>query len=454
DLGNGDADRFQSGSGNDVIITRSEQYDDQIATNAGADTVKVAGGNDVVDLGTGSDVLIVDYSHFDSGAGVTTGVQTGTLATGYGGYFDLANSSAHSVVFAGAERFDLTLTIRNDAVTTGDGDDVLDGRAGDDTLIGAGGNDTYVVGSQGDRVVETANGGTDTIKSSVTFALEAGQAIEILATTSDTAKTAINLTGNELVNRLRGNAGANVLDGGLGADLMYGLAGNDTYLVDDAADRVYEAAAGGTLDTVKVAANVLRYALLAGQEIESLAAADVAGFAALSLTGNEFGQAITGNAGDNVLKGGLGADALNGKGGVDTADYSDKTTSVAVTLNRNTSAVVTVGGQSEDTLVAIENVVGGSAADMLTGDDLANRLDGGRGADVLKGMAGADTYIVDDAGDQVIEAAAGGTDAVLASVSYTLQAGQEIEGLSTTDDAGLGAINLTGNEFVNALKGN
>ena len=65
----------------------------------------------------------------------------------------------------------------------------------------------------------------------------------------------------------------------------------------------------------------------------------------------------------------------------------------------------------------------------------------------MLGLGGNDTYYVDNAGDMVNEAAGGGTDQVLTSVSYTLAAGQEIEALSTTNSAGTGAINLTGNAF-------
>jgi Ca2+-binding RTX toxin-like protein len=62
--------------------------------------------------------------------------------------------------------------------------------------------------------------------------------------------------------------------------------------------------------------------------------------------------------------------------------------------------------------------------------------------------------VVDLAGDKVIEAVGGGSDKVLASVSYALQAGREVEILRTTTAAGTTAINLTGNEFANNIQGN
>jgi Ca2+-binding RTX toxin-like protein len=55
----------------------------------------------------------------------------------------------------------------------------------------------------------------------------------------------------------------------------------------------------------------------------------------------------------------------------------------------------------------------------------------------------------------VVEAVGQGTsDRVFASVSYTLAAGQSIELMSTANNAGTGAINLTGNELANTLLGN
>jgi len=72
----------------------------------------------------------------------------------------------------------------------------------------------------------------------------------------------------------------------------------------------------------------------------------------------------------------------------------------------------------------------------------------------MQGLGGNDTYYVDNAGDIVKELAGGGSDRVLTSVSYTLTAGQEIESLSTTNNAGTGAINLTGNAFAQTILGN
>ena len=72
----------------------------------------------------------------------------------------------------------------------------------------------------------------------------------------------------------------------------------------------------------------------------------------------------------------------------------------------------------------------------------------------MQGLGGNDTYFVDNAGDIVKELAGGGNDQVLTSVSYTLTAGQEIEALSTTNSAGVGAINLAGNAFAQTITGN
>ena len=158
--------------------------------------------------------------------------------------------------------------------------------------------------------------------------------------------------------------------------------------------------------------------------------------------------------GNDVLRGGLGADVLDGGIGVDTADYSDKTVSVSVTLNGATNSSVLVNGVVEDTIRNIENVTGGSGADTLTGDGLANSLNGGSGIDTLTGGNGNDTYTIETVDDLVVEtnadAATGGIDTVLSSLAaYTLTT--NVENLTLT---GAASINGTGNTLNNVITGN
>ena len=91
---------------------------------------------------------------------------------------------------------------------------------------------TYTVASANTIVLEAAGGvGIDTVRASVSFALGAGSAIEVLTTANAKGKTAINLTGNEFGQQLTGNAGANLLDGRGGDDSLTGGNGKDVFVL-------------------------------------------------------------------------------------------------------------------------------------------------------------------------------------------------------------------------------
>jgi Ca2+-binding RTX toxin-like protein len=68
----------------------------------------------------------------------------------------------------------------------------------------------------------------------------------------------------------------------------------------------------------------------------------------------------------------------------------------------------------------------------------------------MEGGTGSDTYVVDNAGDTVVEANVSGTDLVQSSVSFSI-AGQFVEDLTLT---GSGNINATGNSLNNSVAGN
>jgi Ca2+-binding RTX toxin-like protein len=196
------------------------------------------------------------------------------------------------------------------------------------------------------------------------------------------------------------------------------------------------------------------YTLGAGVEVESLRTTNDNGTAAINLTGNGFENAIRGNDGNNILNGGAGSDALDGDGGVDTTNYLGNTGRVIVVLGSNGSTGVayefaTVNNQeilvSVDTLASIENVQGSIFSDTLVGNEAVN---------TLRGFNGNDIYVVQNAGDVVIELGGQGADEVRTSVSYALSANADIEIFRTTDDAGTAAITLTGNGIGNSIIGN
>ena len=83
---------------------------------------------------------------------------------------------------------------------------------------------------------------------------------------------------------------------------------------------------------------------------------------------------------------------------------------------------------------------------MIIGNSNANVLSGLGGADKMAGYGGNDTYVVDNTGDIVVEAADSGTDSVYASVNYTL--GGNLEKLYLTGAAFSGTGNALGNLVV------
>jgi Ca2+-binding RTX toxin-like protein len=193
---------------------------------------------------------------------------------------------------------------------------------------------------------------------------------------------------------LEGDAGHDTLIGGSGADSLVGGIGDDFYGVDHAGDIIVELAGQGS---DRVSASV-SHTLSA--HVEQLT---LTGGAAIHGTGNAQSNRIEGNSAANRLDGALGNDTL-------------------------------LGGAGQDSLI------GGGGHDSL---------DGGVDADHMAGGTGDDRYIVDHAGDVILELANEGVDEVSAAISYTLTA--HVEELSLT---GTAHINGTGNTLANRLGGN
>ncbi|MBJ7388704.1 MAG: cadherin domain-containing protein, partial [Sphingomonadaceae bacterium] len=129
------------------------------------------------------------------------------------------------------------------------------------------------------------------------------------------------------------------------------------------------------------------------------------------LVGYAGNDRLFGGNGDDSFEGGLGADTLDGGANNassagpqagDTARYVRSAAAVSVDLNIATAQGGATGADSVgDILIGIENVVGSSFGDTLTGNASDNRLFGLDGADTIRGGAGADVLVGDGGNDSL-----------------------------------------------------
>ncbi|HSO32921.1 MAG TPA: calcium-binding protein [Labilithrix sp.] len=360
----------------------------------------------VVSLGDGDDI-------FSAAGSATAGAVFGAAVSVFGG--------------AGNDRFD-----QGSAATT---TETISGGAGTDTVtyaaraaavtvtIGAGANDGAV--GENDNIasdveIVTGSSGDDTL-------------------TAFTA-TAATLNGGPGNDTLIGDSGNDTLNGGAGNDILRGAGGNDILNGDDGNDTFDEGSAsnggdvmtgGAGTDTVDysartVAVTVTMDGVAANDgetgELDNVKA-DVENIKGGSgndvITGNALSNVITGGAGNDTLNGGAGDDVflmgaaadgndtVSGGAGVDTVDYSGRSADLTVVLDGVTpSGDVTAASEADVLSTDLENIVGGSGADVLTGNASANEIVGGAGDDTLSGLAGDDT-IEGGAGDDAIDCGAG-----------------------------------------------
>ncbi|GAB6843579.1 calcium-binding protein [Methylorubrum rhodinum] len=427
--------------------------------NGGASRLSGLGGDDtyIVD---GNDDRVFEAVDFGNDTVVTSGsytlevgqeIETLRLA-------DPAGTAARSLTGNGF----------SNALIGNAGANTLDGAGGADSLTGGAGNDTYRVDNVGDRVFERAGEGSDTVRASVSYVLAAGQSIETLELAVGTAS--LDLTGNELANTLRDNAGNNRLDGGAGRDTLISLGGRDVLLGGQDSDSAIIDRSGATAALRFVMRSVGGTTTLVGDGTTTTSIGNI------TLTGGSGADTFTTLDGIDTLNGGAGADTLNGGAGADR--LTGGTGNDAFVVDNAGDLVFEASGGGVDRVFAstsyalqagqeIEglqllaatgsanlNLTGNAISQSLVGNNGANVINGGVGRDAMTGRGGDDTYIVDNLGDRVTEAAGGGRDTVLATASYALAAGQEIEALQLLASTGSARFNLSGNAFGQSLVGN
>lgn len=374
--GNNRANWITGNSGNNVLTGMGGN--DTLIGGSGTDLLNGGAGNDVMDGGLHTDTV----TYADATGGVT-------VSLAISGLQDTGGSGIDTLI--GIER-----------LIGSQYDDYLTGRAGDDGLTGGAGNDMFEASTGKD----TLDGGIgdDTVSyaqasSGVTVMLwrDSGDKNSSLAG-RDVLISIENATGSAFNDILLGSVGDNHLIGGMGDDLLSGYGGNDILdggigtdtasHIDSLAGVTVNLALTGPQDTVGFGITTLiGIENLIGSRLDDV------------LTGNAENNRIEGNKGNDLISGGLGDDFIDGGDGYDTVSYADATSGMTVSLNGTPTMIG--GGVGNDTLYAIENVIGSAYDDVLVGGSGYNILSGGSGADTLYGEDDADV-LYGDAGDDML----------------------------------------------------
>ncbi|MEP0888449.1 calcium-binding protein [Leptolyngbya sp. PL-A3] len=499
-----------SGTGNTLDNTIiGNDANNELRGLGGADTLTGAGGNDLLDGGIGADTMtggagddtfLVDVagdvvSEADNGGTdlVVSQVSFSLNVTGRQAIenLTLAGSAANgtgnalgNIILGNAANNVLDGLAGNDRLEGGAGADSLVGGAGNDTLIGGEGNDTYVIDSPLDVIEETGASTGDLVESFTDIDLSgpAFNGIDNLTLLGNAIRGIGNdannvITGNAQNNILEGrggndtiigNAGNDSLDGGIGNDTMSGGLGNDTYVVNASGDVVSEADTDDGIDTVQSSAATLTL----GNNIENLTL--IAGAGDINGIGNAVDNVILGNEGNNRMEGRGGNDTLDGGAGIDTMiggigndTYTVDDSADVVTDNPgegndvvNTTVSYALADDSEiETLRLLGGAVnidgiGNGFSNTILGNAGNNLLDGGDGVDSLEGGLGNDTYVVSEAGDQIVEAANAGIDLIRSAITFDLStSGNNVENLTLLEGEPT-ALNATGNTLANVITGN
>ncbi|MBK7674882.1 MAG: hypothetical protein IPJ27_08980 [Candidatus Accumulibacter sp.] len=425
--GNAGHDTLDGGAGDDLLIGGSG--DDRLAGGPGDDVYGVGETDDVVveAAAGGVDRVETDLATYTLGAEVEHLSYTGdsdfsgagqalnNSLTGAAGSDTLAGNAGNDTLTGNAGNDRLDGGLGNDSLIGGLDNDTLDGGAGVDTLIGGIGDDSYVVDVPGDVITENPGEGIDQVHVLFAAAGTFTLAASVDHASVGNATPGINLNGNALDNNLTGNATANILggldgndrlDGGLGNDSLLGGAGDDFLNAGSGVDTVDGGTGNDTL--AGVIGNFADYARARVNEtdtrLQNLATNEDIILRSIEHVGFADGQKSIGEVWNNVID------------------------------NLSNSWAGTPGNDSIDGLAGSDTLSGEAGDDTLIGNGGNDRLIGGTGNDSLVGGLGDDVYLVTDAGDNVVEAPAGGTDHVDTDLTaYTL--GADVENLTYTGDS-------------------
>ncbi|MBT5777896.1 MAG: hypothetical protein HOI02_00645 [Rhodospirillaceae bacterium] len=369
--GNADDDEIDGFFGDDILF--GGDGDDALFGSYGDDTLDGGAGNDIIDGGEGIILFGSTYNYASSSDTVTFSGATSAIDVnlyenavyddGQGGVDDIYG--IENVIGTVYSDF-IYGNHENNSLFGGDGDDQLYGEYGYDMLDGGDGNDFMRGGYHEDILL--GGSGDDFLdgEGSADF-LDGGFDNDTIYGGSG-SDTLIGGDGDDI---LDGESSSDTLDGGLGNDTLYGGSSIDTLFGGEGDDNLDGGNSNDILD-----GGIGNDTLYGGTNNDILLDGD----------GDDI---LDGGSNDDLIYAGLGNDILYGGDGFDTLTFANTSSDVEVNLSTNT--VVFDGFGGTDTVSEIEQVIGGTGNDTLTGSDNDEVLLGGDGNDILDGSGGSDS---------------------------------------------------------------
>ncbi len=492
------ADSLYGGAGDDILMDGTGT--DELYGGAGADIFVMAAdgesdtirdfqiGIDRIDLTSWGRIYSLDALTLKArGNGhlvITHGTETLTIVQGNGQPLP-ASAMKSSDLFGLWHLIDIPVYegLRLEGSAQGDS---LIGNGGEDTLVGSTGAD-WLDGKGGFDFIDYSAAPAGLISDLVNTGINSGMAggdryasIEgiIGSAFGDTISGTVDdnfilggagndvLSGRYGKDTLKGGSGDDTLNGGDGADRLYGGTGRDTarYLFSTAPVRVdllypdfnRGEAAGDLFSSIEDLGGGNYADLLAGDDLANRIWGESQSDRLYGRGGND---SLYGGAGYDILQGDAGDDLLDGGTSADTAVFA---TSQKVQVNLNMQGPQNTG-LGLDTLISIENLVGGSNGDWLVGNGLGNQIYGEAGNDTIYGGAGNDSVLGGQGNDLL--SGGDGTDALfftgdspirlalyLKSAQNTLQGIDTISGFEWVY-GGTGNDVIAGDALSNVLSG-
>jgi Ca2+-binding RTX toxin-like protein len=386
-LGGGGNDRLEGRLGDDTLD--GGDNDDTLIGGQGDDILTGGGGFDTADYSADTEGIVVIKS------GIQWSVSTHSLG------HDEANDID---AYVGGSGNDLFFYVSN--ATGNDGDDEFYATSSADTYDGGEGIDTvfYSDGLVADSlIVDLENPQFNTLRaagdtytsienlnySGIYWAYLSGDGNDNVITTDGEQCQVAGRGGND---RVVANGFGDIMTGDKGLDTLdYREATTGIGLDQEPIGVIH-----GTLGAEGDAAT--GFEIILGSDFADTltlisAGVDAAGFV---LDGGDGDDIISSGDGDDTITGGAGADTIDGGDGTDTVSYSDAASGITLSLNSGNGHD---GDAEGDSVVNVENIIGSDFDDDFTGDGALNQIDGGSGADLISGGNKQDTLTGGDGDD-------------------------------------------------------